>query len=533
MRPPVTYFTISCAVLLTLLSSTSSVEMMTISAQEKSIMDPEYRLPAQDAFMSIKSDHTCANRPSDGDDHGHHLSGLESLFECAFLGRHVVFIGDSTTYYMFEELARYLHVKADEEAAKEDDKIAEAIERKRRKDPGNATFTPREAALMAYRKALSNFRPKKRTATPGVAFSAPRLRAAAVSQEAHRHLALGCPLTAYFRPHRCSPFYEQNEGTNRQRDRAVRISWRGVRDEESTDFALSASKGGGFDHALEKLQRLERRQGGQPADVVVLTGGLHYLHLWPALRFEVNQEERFDASRTLADYGSQVSQAIFAVRKKVGPGGLVVWRTTGSVCEDLYFDTWKHLAHLYRRGLPPASTAESSRFVYAWTPPKTSRRRQQGGGIRATLRKCDDYVAKATNGASFVLSPGANPVRFNCTSTMLAFSGAATLNSIYVPLVEDTEGDETLAAFRVLDAFSLTRGHCEETTRGDGRHYYGLDLGLLEMIARGAVEGSLTRPVDKSRNWALLNEARSAKKEAAAAAARSAGKRNSDRGYKI
>ena len=102
-------------------------------------------------------------------------------------------------------------------------------------------------------------------------------------------------------------------------------------------------------YAVENLRNLELQQGGQRADVVVLTGGLHYLHLWPAIPFESSSAARngwFQASSIIANYTAEVSATIHAVRQHVGPGGVVIWKTTNDVCENRYYSVWKSIQEL-------------------------------------------------------------------------------------------------------------------------------------------------------------------------------------------
>ena len=82
---------------------------------------------------------------------------------------------------------------------------------------------------------------------------------------------------------------------------------------------------------MARLKELEAK-AGSPADVVVLTAGLHYLHLWPAVKFEAPTAGA-SAKAMLRNYSAEVAAAIRAIRAHVGPRGTVIWKNTNDVCE--------------------------------------------------------------------------------------------------------------------------------------------------------------------------------------------------------
>ena len=468
---------------------------------------------------------------------------LEGLFAGAFAGRHVVFLGDSTTYSMHRELAKLLYVAADEECARltaagnttpcdgDEPGAADVV----RRNIAAGTNQPGREMKRRKRLGLAEDEPEPR-------FNATRLRASIDSMEAHAELDVGCPDGLVGRARRCDPYFGIDEGSKELKAISIRVpnSHRGGG--PRGDFAISVVKGQGalpMDHALSKLKFTESKQGGQRADVVILTGGLHYLHLWPPVPFESAKDRDsswFHAADIIANYSAEVSAAIRGVRKHVGPGGFVVWKSTNDVCEGSYFSVWSSLANLFQRGFPPAPSKDTSHdingaflngtavlsqydpggpFSYQWNPRKTGKRKS--GSVRrfepviATLRHCDAYVRAATRNSTWISVRSRERLPLNCTNSLLAHSGASMLSSIRVPIEEE----EGLATFRVLDAYAITRGQCNLTARGDGRHYLPLDLGMLKVIAEAAVAGGLTRPADTSRDFAALVRSRNASKKRA------------------
>jgi hypothetical protein len=483
---------------------------------------------------------------------------LEGLFARAFAGRHLVFLGDSTTYSMHRTLAQYLYVAADEECSR----VTEVTGNRTacEGEPTAARPSPKESVfqLAGHKRKRGN----RQAATPeekAQGFNVTLLRSAYNSMEAYTELLKPCPESDKGRPHRCDPYFGVDEGSKVSKAISIRIPHvrPGVNRDGKTpraDFAISMVKGQGalpVHHAIAKLRLIEAQQG-QRADVVVMTGGLHYLHLWPPIPFESellhdHNGTWFKASDIIANYSAEVTAAILGVRKRVGKGGLVIWRTTNDVCESAYFSVWSAVIDMYKRGFPPPmnvtvvgpgnatdfgdvnhSAVEEiipevngiGPFSYTWHSKSSAGKRKHGAStsqshartVLATLKDCDTYVQSSTKGATWVSAFSKGRVEFNCTSALLAHSGAEMLNAMRVEIDEDDA--ENLAAFRVLDAYAMTEGRCDLTNRGDGRHYFTLDLGMLKVIAQAAVE-RVTRPVDATRDYAGLVRSRLIRKKLA------------------
>ena len=87
------------------------------------------------------------------------------------------------------------------------------------------------------------------------------------------------------------------------------------------------------------------------------------------------------------------------------------------------------------------------------------------------------------------------------------------LSDMVVPIIEETEGGASLAAFKVLDAFHLTaQSQCNLTEVGDGRHYKSMDLGLLKLVAQAALAGEVTRPETMTQKYADFVRDRTSRK---------------------
>jgi hypothetical protein len=78
------------------------------------------------------------------------------------------------------------------------------------------------------------------------------------------------------------------------------------------------------------------------AHVVVVNGGLHYLHLFPSRPFE----GRLGAM--LGSYLKHVEAALAVLRKHVGPEGLVIWKTVSDVCDEKYDKEYSAVLRIYR-----------------------------------------------------------------------------------------------------------------------------------------------------------------------------------------
>jgi hypothetical protein len=219
---------------------------------------------------------------------------LEDLFARAFSGRHLVFVGDSTTMSMHTALARFLLVASDEECALniasgnrsacgyDDTQTQRVTPPPRTINHGRPEKEERRRKVQREnRLALINYRP----------FNVSRLRAAASSMEVHEELELSCPDGDAGRARRCEPYFGVDEGSKELKAIAIRVPHvrRTASDQDSSgtaawhDYALSVVKGQGaipLHNTIAKLKLIESQQGGQHADIVIMTGGLHYLHLW-------------------------------------------------------------------------------------------------------------------------------------------------------------------------------------------------------------------------------------------------------------
>ena len=480
-------------------------------------MSPEHSIPAPMPFLGLPP----------GEE-------FEALFADAFLGRHVVFLGDSTTFSLHSEITKYLYASPDEVRSQkmtverlnmsfpEHRRLSVYQKMMKRPLPGS------EPSRRERRRAKSIQGPRSAGSRYAANFSIAALHNASDSVTAHDLLhdnnACG-QLPPDSPPSRCRPYQGVDEGTKEQKLIAIRVPKPGSR----RDFALSVGKGQGAlpaMYAVENLRNLELQQGGQRADVVVLTGGLHYLHLWPAIPFESSSAARngwFQASSIIANYTAEVSATIHAVRQHVGPGGVVIWKTTNDVCENRYYSVWKSIQELYKKGLPPSGGYTSKAgslddYSYHWQPRMQSVRRKKKRqrapaapprrSVTATLKKCDSYVRSLTQNASMQASNGSD-FKLNCTNTLLGHGGVETLQG--APVLVADEHNDTLASFRVLDAYALTRqAGCKFTSDGDGRHYPGIDLYMLRMIAMESLQ-VVSRPVERKDYGHLVMEARAKK----------------------
>ena len=90
------------------------------------------------------------------------------------------------------------------------------------------------------------------------------------------------------------------------------------------------------------------------------------------------------------------------------------------------------------------------------------------------LDACDNYTRM-----------GARNRNLTCENGLMARSGVEYLRS-FIPDTSDVPG---LAKLRVLDSFTLTDGPraCEVTTKGDGRHFYGIDFVQIRSLAEGTL----------------------------------------------
>ena len=100
---------------------------------------------------------------------------------------------------------------------------------------------------------------------------------------------------------------------------------------------------------VEKVKELEGR-AGQRADVVVVSCGFHFLHVWPDRPFEYEYppgypwagmpksqrpkpKSKMNGARHMARYQQHIDTAVEALRGHVGRDGLVVWKTNNDICD--------------------------------------------------------------------------------------------------------------------------------------------------------------------------------------------------------
>jgi hypothetical protein len=213
---------------------------------------------------------------------------LDNLFRRAFNERHVSFIGDSTTAGTHHQLAAWLLATN-----------------------SNSSFDKSA---------------KKRLTGRGFKDSALTSEAAATALKEGCHEERKAGITRDTL--RCGyievTFCKHNQGCSQELD----LGWVG----------LSFTAGNGAistrHHAAHAVNVFERHnqhfENKFKESIVVLHGGLHYLHLFPARGFEGL------LGLNLGKYLERVQQTVDAIRKVVGPSGLVVWSTIGNVCADKY-----------------------------------------------------------------------------------------------------------------------------------------------------------------------------------------------------
>jgi hypothetical protein len=64
--------------------------------------------------------------------------------------------------------------------------------------------------------------------------------------------------------------------------------------------------------------------------IAIVTGGLHYLHLFPARPFEGRLR------MLLGNYRKELATSLDALREHIGPKGLVIWKTVNNICDGKY-----------------------------------------------------------------------------------------------------------------------------------------------------------------------------------------------------
>jgi hypothetical protein len=98
------------------------------------------------------------------------------------------------------------------------------------------------------------------------------------------------------------------------------------------------------EYALKMVQKFEAKTGKR-VNIVVVNGGLHYLHLYPARKFE-------NKCGALLGQIREAMNALMAVlRAHLEPTGLVVWKTTNDICDAKYDANYKKtLSDLHKAG---------------------------------------------------------------------------------------------------------------------------------------------------------------------------------------
>ena len=80
--------------------------------------------------------------------------------------------------------------------------------------------------------------------------------------------------------------------------------------------------------------------------VVVVNGGLHYLHVFPIRAYEGTQAK---LGILLGDYQKRAEESLKHLRARVGPSGLVVYKTVNNVCESRYMGDYAEAVERIRR----------------------------------------------------------------------------------------------------------------------------------------------------------------------------------------
>jgi len=80
---------------------------------------------------------------------------------------------------------------------------------------------------------------------------------------------------------------------------------------------------------------------GKEIDIVIISGGLHYLHLYPIRKYLNN------FGLILGHYEQEMNDAILKLRQYLGKGKLVIWKTVNDICDDLYVGDYKQVLQNY------------------------------------------------------------------------------------------------------------------------------------------------------------------------------------------
>jgi hypothetical protein len=226
--------------------------------------------------------HTRATFLAESRDIGH---DLDDLFQSAFNGRHVSFIGDSTTAGTHHQLAAWL-LATNNDNASSFDYVAAKLLSEHKHDVSALTS---EAAARVLSEGCGEMR------KTGKIHDAPRCGYIKTTFCKHQ---LGC---------------SQELEVGR-----VRLSF------TAGNGALVNRPDILFQQHREKFTNESNES------IVFLHGGLHYFHLFPVRSFEGL------LGLNLGKYLKRIQKTIDAVRRVVGPSGLVVWSTIGNVCDEKY-----------------------------------------------------------------------------------------------------------------------------------------------------------------------------------------------------
>lgn len=79
-------------------------------------------------------------------------------------------------------------------------------------------------------------------------------------------------------------------------------------------------------------------KGNEKVDIVVITGGMHYLHMYPVRQYDAKDPSK---SLILGNYEKELNDSIYKLRQYLGKGKLVIWKTVNDICDDLYIGDYK------------------------------------------------------------------------------------------------------------------------------------------------------------------------------------------------
>jgi hypothetical protein len=229
------------------------------------------------------------------------------------------------------------------------------------------------------------------------------------------------------------------------------------------------------------------RRAGKRADVVVYGPGLHLLQLWPLRPFEIFHrgpgwdDQGATSARWHASYEEHLRLHSRLLRERIGPSGLLVWRTVNSVCDEL------HEAEQYRM-IISMFKAKSRDAVPHWmnvlmTPTKLQAlgNVSRAGNIAEVASLCDKYVRRMTGSASL-----------DCARTQLSHRGAAQLAKRGRRAMcsrRSTADSSQLAPLRIFDAHTFTSNlKCSAIYGHDSMHFHRSEFAQLRLLSEGVVK---------------------------------------------